>query len=301
MSSGLRDPPAHLSSAADDVRGVRGRGPSPALSSAVHPQGRRLVRHRLSLRGEEEGRRDGEIVGGRWREEDRRDPERHYDRLRARVVVRLDEIRLDEIWLGEVWLGEVWLGEVRLDEVRLDEVRLTITRVPRRARSTAAALPSRTAISRRPLEPASAPRPPRGRSPYVPTTGIVRPATRITEPGRRASAKSDVTRLPKRSTWMTAPSIVPARSRPRSHARRTGSVSAGPSRATSTVTSTSCTVAPAARAIPRIAPFISATYGSRTPKSVVSVMMVSNPSGRRPSAVPIHDEVRHERERLALL
>src|SRR6266571_1388811 len=171
MSSGLRDPPAHLSSAADDVRGVRGRGPSPALSSAVHPQGRRLVRHRLSLRGEEE------IVGGRWREEDRRDPERHYDRLRARVVVRLDEIRLGEIrlgevWLGEVWLGEVWLGEVPLDEVRLDEVRLTITRVPGRARSTAAALPSRTAISRRPLEPASAPRPPRGRSPYVPTTGI---------------------------------------------------------------------------------------------------------------------------------
>src|SRR5437870_5591706 len=228
MSSGLRDPPAHLSAAADDVRGVRGRGPSPALSSAVHPQGRRLVRHRLSLRGEEEGRRDGEIVGGRWREEDRRDPERHYDRLRARVVVRLDEIRL----------GEVWLGEVPLDEVRLDEVRLTITRVPRRARSTAAALPSRTAISRRPLEPASAPRPPRGRSPYVPTTGIVRPATRTTEPGRRASAKSDVTRLPKRSTWMTAPSIVPARSRPRSHPRRTGSVSAGPSRATSTPTAT---------------------------------------------------------------
>src|SRR3989475_5222755 len=233
MSSGLRDPPAHLSSAADDVRGVRGRGPSPALSSAVHPQGRRLVRHRLSLRGEEEGRRDGEIVGGRWREEDRRDPERHYDRLRARVVVRLDEIRL-----GEVWLGEVWLGEVPLDEVRLDEVRLTITRVPGRARSTAAALPSRTAISRRPLEPASAPRPPRGRSPYVPTIGIVRPTTRTTEPGRRASAKSDVTRLPKRSTWMTAPSIVPARSRPRSHARRTRSVSAGPSRATSTPTAT---------------------------------------------------------------
>src|SRR5256886_11914438 len=166
MSSGLRDPPAHLSSAADDVRGVRGRGPSPALSSAVHPQGRRVVRHRLSLRGEEEGRRDGEIVGGRWREEDRRDPERHYDRLRARVVVRLDEIRLGEVWLGEVWLGEVWLGEVPLDEVRL-----TITRVPGRARSTAAALPSRTAISRRPLEPASAPRPPRGRSPYVPTIG----------------------------------------------------------------------------------------------------------------------------------
>src|SRR5207245_2720203 len=233
MSSGLRDPPAHLSSSADDVRGVRGRGPSPALPGAVHPQGRRLVRQRLSLRGEEEGRRDGEIVGGRWREEDRRDPERHYDRLRARVVVPLDEIRLDE-----VRLGEVWLGEVPLDEVRLDEVRLTITRVPRRARSTAAALLSRTAISRRPLEPASAPRPPRGRSPYVPTTGIVRPATRTTEPGRRASAKSDVTRLPKRSTWMTAPSIVPARSRPRSHVRRTGSVSAGPSRATSTPTAT---------------------------------------------------------------
>src|SRR5947199_2379519 len=242
MSSGLRDPPAHLSSAADDVRGVRGRGPSPALSSAVHPQGRRLVRHRLSLRGEEEGRRDGEIVGGRWREEDRRDPERHSDRLRARVVVRLDEIRLDEIWLGEIWLGEVWLGEVPLDEVRLDEVRLTITRVPRRARSAAAALPSRTAISRRPLEPASAPRPPRPSSPYVLTIGIARPLTltRIRAPSRAAtaSAKRDVTRLPKRSTWMTAPSSIPARSRAPSQARRTGSVTAGPSRATSTPTAT---------------------------------------------------------------
>src|SRR2546426_11276538 len=154
MSSGLRDPPAHLSSAADDVRGVRGRGPSPARSGAVQPQGRRLVRHRLSLRGEEEGRRDGEIVGGRWREEDRRDPERHYDRLRARVVVRLDEIRLDE----------VWLGEVRLEEVRLEEVRLTITRVPRRARSTAAALPSRSAIYRRPLYHSNASTPSTGRS-----------------------------------------------------------------------------------------------------------------------------------------
>src|SRR5438132_676371 len=299
MSSGLRDPPAHLSAAADDVRGVRGRGPSPALSSAVHPQGRRLVRHRLPLRGEEEGRRDGEIVGGRWREEDRRDPERHYDRLRARVVVRLDEIRLDEIWLGEVWLGKVWLGEVPLDEVRLDEVRLTITRVPGRARSTAAALPSRTAISKRPLEPASAPRPPRGRSPYVPTTGIVRPATRTTEPGRSAA-----TAIPRRAV-PTPGSITATWTVPRGKNGAAASSASAPSttswRATSWVTSTSCTVAPAARAIPRIAPFISATYGSRTPKSVVSVMMMSNPSGRRPSAVPIHDEVRHERERLALL
>src|SRR5216110_48894 len=72
-------------------------------------------------------------------------------------------------------------------------------------------------------------------------------------------------------------------------------------RATSWVTSTSCTARPAVRAIPRIAPFISATHGSRTPKSVVSVTMASNPSDRRPSAVPVHDEIRHERERLALL
>src|SRR5207249_236369 len=68
-------------------------------------------------------------------------------------------------------------------------------------------------------------------------------------------------------------------------------------RATSWVTSTSCTARPAVRAIPRIAPFISATHGSRTPKSVVSVTMASNPFDRRPSAVPIHDEIRHERER----
>src|SRR5438445_3789831 len=72
-------------------------------------------------------------------------------------------------------------------------------------------------------------------------------------------------------------------------------------RETSWVTSTSCTARPAVRMIPRIAPFISATYGSRRPKSVVSVTMASNPFDRRPSAVPIHDEVRHERERLALL
>src|SRR6058998_2814009 len=69
-------------------------------------------------------------------------------------------------------------------------------------------------------------------------------------------------------------------------------------RATSWVTSTSCTARPAVRAIPRIAPFISATHGSRTPKSVVSVTMASNPSDRRPSAVPVHDEVRHARARV---
>src|SRR5439155_260958 len=37
-------------------------------------------------------------------------------------------------------------------------------------------------------------------------------------------------------------------------------------RATSWVTSTSCTARPAVRAIPRIAPFISATHGSPTPE-----------------------------------
>src|SRR5439155_1425868 len=82
---------------------------------------------------------------------------------------------------------------------------------------------------------------------------------------------------------------------------RAGAPSTTSWRATSWVTSTSCTARPAVRTISRIAPFISATYGSRTPKSVVSVTMASNPSDRRPSAVPIHDEVRHERERLALL
>src|SRR3989442_1679713 len=113
---------------------------------------------------------------------------------------------------------------------------------------------------------------------------------------------------------MTAPSIAPPRARAPAHSRRTGSLTTGPSRATSTpvapwaswratwgVGSASCPARPAVRTIPRIAPFISATYGSRTPKSVVSVTMASNPSDRRPSAVPIHDEVRHERERLALL
>ena len=45
-----------------------------------------------------------------------------------------------------------------------DEVRLTITGVPRRARSSVAALPSRTAISSRPVEPTSAPGRPTDRS-----------------------------------------------------------------------------------------------------------------------------------------
>src|SRR5439155_65813 len=100
---------------------------------------------------------------------------------------------------------------------------------------------------------------------------------------------------------MTAPSIAPPRARAPAHSSRTGSLTTGPSRATSWLTSTSSTARPAVRTISRIAPFISATYGSRTPKSVVSVTMASNLSDRRPSAVPIHDEVRHERERLALL
>src|SRR5439155_10405700 len=148
-----------------DLRSLRRRSPSPALPDTVHSEGRRLVRHRLSLGGEEEGPRVGEAGGERrgeehredeHREEDRLDLDRHYDdrplddavrdRLRARVVVRADV-------------------------VRLDEVGLTVTRVPRRARSTVAALPSRTAISRHPLEPTRAPRPPRARSPYVPTIG----------------------------------------------------------------------------------------------------------------------------------
>src|SRR5437879_9415679 len=193
ISPALRPPPADLRASAPDLRGLRRRSSPPAPRGAVQSEGRRLVRHRLSLRGEEESprlgeaggeRREGERREGERREEDRLDLDRHYDRP-------LDDRVRDRLHAPVV---------VRLDVVRLDEVGLTITRVPRRARSTAAALPSRTAISRRPLEPTRAPRPPRARSPYVPTSGITRPATRTTAGSAIASAERDVTRLPKRST-----------------------------------------------------------------------------------------------------
>src|SRR5438552_5551857 len=65
--------------------------------------------------------------------------------------------------------------------------------------------------------------------------------------------------------------------------------------ATSWLTSTSR----ASRAIPRITPFMAATYGSRVPKSVVSVTMgATSPIG---SPVAVDHEVGDEGEQLALL
>src|SRR5437016_5000852 len=137
------------------------------------------------------------------------------------------------------------------------------------------------------------------RQPVPDRNGVNTPLSGPTKTWSRA-----VTALPRRAV-PTPGSITATCTVPRGKNGVAASRASAPSttswRATSWVTSTSCTVAPAVRAIPRIAPFISATYGSRTPKSVVSVTMTSNPSGRRSSAVPIHDEVRHERERLALL
>src|SRR5206468_3442924 len=49
--------------------------------------------------------------------------------------------------------------------------------------------------------------------------------------GAIASAWIEVTRLPKRSTWTTAPPIRPSVTRAAGHVRRTGSVTGGPNRA----------------------------------------------------------------------
>src|SRR5439155_67716 len=137
------------------------------------------------------------------------------------------------------------------------------------------------------------------RQPVPHRNGVNTPLAGPTKTWSRA-----VTAIPRRAV-PTPGSITATCTVPRGKNGAAASSASAPSptswRATSWVTSTSCTARPAVRAIPRIAPFISATYGSRTPKSVVSVTMASNPSDRRPSAVTIHDEVRHERERLALL
>ena len=74
-------------------------------------------------------------------------------------------------------------------------------------------------------------------------------------------------------------------------------------RSTSWVTSTSCRDWRAAWAMPSMTPFISATYASRSPKSVVSVTIPATRVGgaSRRSPIAIHDEVRDQRQRLALL
>src|SRR5919106_5613706 len=67
------------------------------------------------------------------------------------------------------------------------------------------------------------------------------------------------------------------------------------------VTSMSWSDWPDAWAMPSMTPFISATYASRRPKSVVSVTIpATRVRGRRCSPVAIHDEVSHQGQRLAL-
>src|SRR5687768_267959 len=71
--------------------------------------------------------------------------------------------------------------------------------------------------------------------------------------------------------------------------------------ATSWVTSIRCSAWPAAPAISSMTPFISATYASRVPKSVVSVMMALNaPRDGQRSPIAVHHEIRHQRQELAL-
>src|SRR5918996_4411182 len=68
------------------------------------------------------------------------------------------------------------------------------------------------------------------------------------------------------------------------------------------VTSMSWSDWPDAWAMPSMTPFISATYASRRPKSVVSVTIpATRVRGRRRSPVAIHDEVGHQGQRFALL
>src|SRR5262245_59807090 len=84
-----------------------------------------------------------------------------------------------------------------------------------------------------------------------------------------------------------------------SKARPASSTSWG---ATSWVRSTRWT----SRQMPRITPFITPTNGSRRPKSVVSVTIGEGTGGRGPSrplrsAIPVHDEVSDEGERVPVL
>src|SRR5260370_26710203 len=55
VSPRLRNAPAHYRARARALRSLRRPDPPAPLGDPVHPEGRRLVRHRLSVRGPEEG------------------------------------------------------------------------------------------------------------------------------------------------------------------------------------------------------------------------------------------------------
>src|SRR5258705_7442499 len=145
----LRNTPADLRAGANSVRRMRRGSAPPPLGRPVHLEGRRVVRHRLSIGvsqtgpeireilGEVIGQVVGEAVGEVERQARRQASvegnRRLYVRLRARRSA--------------------------------DQVRLTTTGVPRPALTALAALPALTAISSRLLEPTSAPGSPRPRSP----------------------------------------------------------------------------------------------------------------------------------------
>src|SRR2546425_4472890 len=134
MSAPLRGPAADHRAGPDDLRGLWRPRQAPALLGPVHPQGRGLVRHRLSVRVAQKGQ--GIRVEAR---QAGREARRHERRRRGGLVLQLLERYGRRLTL------------------RTAEERLTTTGVPRRARRRVAALPSRTAISSRPLPPTSAP------------------------------------------------------------------------------------------------------------------------------------------------
>src|SRR5262245_31463133 len=115
---------------------MRWSGEATAVARALHPQGGGLVRYGLSIGVPQKGQ------GGREVDLQRR------VRQGRKACCRQARGRQ---------AGGLYEHYGRRLTRRTGKERLTTTGVPRRARRRAAALPSRTAISSRPLPPTSAP------------------------------------------------------------------------------------------------------------------------------------------------
>ena len=224
---GLRDSAEDLRGPADHVRCVRRRGPTPAERGPLHPQGRGLVRDRLPVSGAQEGPRVGE---GRHRHEAGRGesigrheaPGRSHRATRSplgREIIgatrsssgrnhRASSLapRAAPSTTAATSTSTASSGTLRLD-------RLTTHRASRASpANSASARPSRTAISRRLPRSDQTSAPLLGEITVGLRRGQDRPATWTTAPGpsaSTASARTEVTRLPKRSMWTTAPATAP--------------------------------------------------------------------------------------------